>query len=536
MGIILRKTVYIIIVLQMTYFISGCSSPAGDADTGDLGITIGSLADVIYPESVAVDGYGLVAGLRGTGSSECPPQIRTYLTRYILTQLSANAKTATDELINSLDTAVVLVEAEMPVQDAKGRYFDLRVSALPGTQTTSLDGGWLFPMELKAAGSFGITTEVLADAEGPVFLDKIGSESPDPRTGYILGAGKNLTEYKIGLALKKADFKLTNEIRNQLNERFGREVARAVLSGQIEVTIPARFQQQRRRFVSIIRAMYLTETPELTLKRINYFTRQLVALPDSQESEIALEAIGNQSLVELAGLLNSSDERVRLRAARCMLNLGSDAGLQILRQIAMDKQSAYRIEAMESIFASARPSEAAYIARSLLNDDDFDVILAAYEQLRGLNDLAISRETIGKSFFVEQIGRSEKKVIFVSRSGQPKVVLFDAPIYCNSGIFIQSPDKEITVNAPAGQEYVTLIREHPKHPGVIGQMKCSFDLSDMIRRLCTEPIVEGEKGPGGLGVSYSDAIALLKQMCDKGAIDAEFHAGPMPKIGLNVKK
>jgi hypothetical protein len=39
-----------------------------------------------------------------------------------------------------------------------------------------------------------------------------------------------------------------------------------------------------------------------------------------------------------------------------------------------------------------------------------------------------------------------------------------------------------------------------------------------------------------LGVPYSDAIALLKQMVDKNAIDAQFVAGPLPKIDLNVKK
>ena len=36
----------------------------------------------------------------------------------------------------------------------------------------------------------------------------------------------------------------------------------------------------------------------------------------------------------------------------------------------------------------------------------------------------------------------------------------------------------------------------------------------------------------GLEVSYSEAIALLKQMCEQGAIQADFRAGPLPKIDL----
>ena len=45
-----------------------------------------------------------------------------------------------------------------------------------------------------------------------------------------------------------------------------------------------------------------------------------------------------------------------------------------------------------------------------------------------------------------------------------------------------------------------------------------------------------DQGVGGLGVSYSAMIALVKQLSDKGAISAEFRAGLMPKIGVNIKK
>jgi len=34
--------------------------------------TIGSLTEVLSPELLPVEGYGMVGGLNGTGSSECP--------------------------------------------------------------------------------------------------------------------------------------------------------------------------------------------------------------------------------------------------------------------------------------------------------------------------------------------------------------------------------------------------------------------------------------------------------------------------------
>jgi hypothetical protein len=75
------------------------------------------------------------------------------------------------------------------------------------------------------------------------------------------------------------------------------------------------------------------------------------------------------------------------------------------------------------------------------------------------------------------------------------------------------------------------MRKHPTQPATVGSLKTSFKLSDIIRALCEEPVRVDEQWRGGLGVSYADVIALLKQMCDKGAVRAEFRAGPLPKIG-----
>lgn len=151
--------------------------------------------------------------------------------------------------------------------------------------------------------------------------------------------------------------------------------------------------------------------------------------------------------------------------------------------------------------------------------------------MRKLDDIALARELVARDFYLERITQTEHKAIFVSRSGEQRVILFGAPIYCSGDIFVQSADGNITINAPAGQNYVTIIRKHPTRPGVVAQLRSSFELGDIIRVLCHEPPKEGQQGRGGLGVSYTDMIVLLKQMCDKGAVRAEFRAGPLPKIG-----
>ena len=533
-----KKMIFMITVVFISCFLFSCGPGGGKADgrkenlisTGDLGTTLGSLVKMSWPESIRLEGYGLVVGLKGTGSVECPQDIRTYLGQHIQT-LFPNRRIDVAQFMGGMDTAVVLVEGVMPVIASRNENFDVRVSALDGTQTTSLEGGWLLGTELKPVGTFGIATRIIANVKGTVYLDKFAVSPKNKRVGYVLAGGKVLDEYKVTLELKKTDFRTTNIIRNRINELFGDMTAKVVLPGVLDVSVPAKYQRQKRRFISIIEMTYLTYNPTIISERINVFTQKLAALQDADMSEIALEAIGNQSLERLSILLTVANEEVRLRAARCMLNLGSDAGLATLRQMALDSASSYRIIALESIAAGARRNDTVRISQRLLRDNDIRMRLAAYEELRKLEDISVLQELVGNNFYLEQVAQTPRNAIFVSRSGQPRIILFGGPIECSEGIFVRSSDGNITINAPSGQSYVSVIRKHPRRPDVVIQLKSSFVLSDIIRTLCEKPKEEGKPGKGGLGVPYADVIALLKLMCDKSAVEAEFWAGALPKIG-----
>jgi len=417
----------------------------------------------------------------------------------------------------------------VPAAAPKGQRFDLRITALPGTQTISLEDGWLYRAELKPRGTFGIATRVIAAAEGPVFMDKISTSTASMRIAYVLYGGKALEEYLIFMILREPNYRSANLIRNLINGRFASGTARAISSGQVELRIPAKYKTRVQRFISIVEAMYLDRTPELDKERVKTFAAKLAVGQDKEASEIALEAIGSTSLSKLKVLLNSSDEHVRLLAGRCMINIGGEQGVQALREISMDRASAYRLEALEALTAAAKPEDAASVARRLLQDPDFDIMLAAYSQLRKLNDIAVTKRLVGRSFFLEQVAQTKQKAIYVSRRGQPRIVLFGAPLHCRDNVFIQSVNGDIVIDSRSGQQYVSIMRKHPTRPTVIGPLKCSFKLSDIIQILCEEPVKEDGQ-QGGLGVSYAEIIALLKQMCDKNAVQAEFWAGPLPDI------
>ncbi len=76
-------------------------------------------------EPVIAAGYGLVVGLDGTGSNEIPPQVRAHMVadlskRGIGESTRGWGHVSPNDLLNSDETAVVIVEAAIP-QAASGR-------------------------------------------------------------------------------------------------------------------------------------------------------------------------------------------------------------------------------------------------------------------------------------------------------------------------------------------------------------------------------------------------------------------------------
>jgi hypothetical protein len=507
---------------------AGLSQLEKSAAAIEPGTTIGDVADVFSPDYIPVQTYAIVGELAGTGSADCPPNIRDYLKQYILRYMpSADI----DEFINSPDTSVVIAEGLMPTT-GRGASFDVRAAVPGAAQTTSLEHGQLYGAELRAAGSFGLATKVLAQVEGPVYIDKI-EPTGELRVGYILGGGYAIDDYKMVISLRQSDYFVASTIRNKLIERFGQGTAKALSPGQVEMMLPAQYAGRKQRFISIVKATHLSLGSDARRRKIDELISCIAGSGDKDQAEICLEAIGKDALGPLEGLVGSADGDVRFRAARIMLNLGSDAGLDVLRSAAFDPSSRRRMEAIEAVGGSAKRSDAIAVCRRLLRDDDVTIILAAYEQLRKMDDISINDQLIGRSFYLENITLAKKKLIFVSRSGQPRIALFGGPLFCRSNLFIQSEDGNITLNAPPGEERVTVMRKivgKPEIPPV--SLKCSYELGDIIQTLGAEPARRKPTDRVGLAVAYCDIVALLNQMVQKGAIDCQFQAGPMPQIGL----
>lgn len=244
-------------------------------------------------------------------------------------------------------------------------------------------------------------------------------------------------------------------------------------------------------------------------------------------------------------LLESQDPQTKFAAARCLLNIGDDSALKILREFAQDSASPFRIAAIQAVGDAGQRRDCIALMNRMVRDEDFDVRYTAYKYLSKYNDISIVQTAVAKDFYIDQIIQMSPKTVYVSRKDEPRIVLFGAPIECEKNIFIESDDGQIIINAlpdansPRGGRIATnrisLMRKHPVTGELVGPLKTSFRLADVIKTLGDEPKPEDEKQRPGLGISYSEIVELLKKMCEKGAVKAQFIPGPLTPLAQQQK-
>jgi flagellar P-ring protein precursor FlgI len=236
---------------------------------------IKDLADLAGARSNQLIGYGLVAGLSGTGDGKdlvvTGQSLKTLLSGL---GVSVDGPVSEFDLGDSLvnlaaqqarqplqtdNMAAVLVTAELSPFAKPGQRIDVNVSAI-GT-AESLRGGNLIMTELR-----GIDGQVYALAQGPltvtgVSLDAAGSsvEIGVPTSGRIPNGGivERLidtpfnTAATVILNIRDQDFSTTSAITRKINSVYGDGVAEALDAVSVAVSVP-QDSSQRVAFISDI--------------------------------------------------------------------------------------------------------------------------------------------------------------------------------------------------------------------------------------------------------------------------------------------
>lgn len=498
-----------------------------------LNTTLGKIAVISAPRPYGVRGFGVVAGLWGTGSAECPPELKKQLEKYIWQRMPSTETFDARTFLESGDTAVVEIFGQIPALATDGQRFDLKIRPLSQSQTTSLRGGILYTAELKEIGrmqTFDQYARTIANAEGAVFTD----DSDPNEQYYVLGGGTSMRSTQLLIVLNEANYYIASAVRNLINERFGTGTANALSRSEIQVSIPRLYQGRKERFVNMLAFLYLSDTDQ---QRAAYVDSILADFKDGKnlpDCELSLEVVGKTIADKIIPLLDNISQQIRFHAASCLTHISDTRGVKTLQAIARDKKSPLRIDAITAMgFAPASLVEPAL--GTLLTDDDTAIRLAAYEQLIQMKSFQVKAIPVENSFIIDLISCPGPKLIYAYRKDSPRIAIFGDPVQCQKNIFVDKGN--VIVNSKAGDSAISITRRHPGRPRIIGPLKTTYSLTELIRTLGHAPETDPKKaGWPGLGIGYSEILDILKTMCENDMILARFQVGPLTTAGDFLEK
>ncbi|MEQ8846442.1 flagellar basal body P-ring protein FlgI [Botrimarina sp.] len=478
-----------------------------------------------HPEKV--EAVALCIGLDGTG--EDPPQSPQRAA--MLDDMQRRNVPKPNELLRSRDNALVLLRGFLPPGAQKGDKFDIEVRTPTRSDAKSLRGGYVLSArmtQLAALGGQIREGRVLAEAEGAVLIDPSSDEEDALAAhtqGRILGGGTVLKSRDLGLMIGEAhqSFHLVQSIAASINKRFqsydeGRKqgVAEAKNFGFVRLRVHPRYKDNLPRYVKVVRALSVRETPAAMQERLQLLETQLLDPLTSATAAVRLEAIGDESAIKrLRAGLESADPEVRFYSAEALAYLDQTDCVEALAEAARD-EPAFRAYALVAL--SAMDDVVAYDAlRSLLDSPSAETRYGAFRALWAMNpsDPMIRGEQLGGSFAYHVIDGGGPPMVHVTRTGRPEVVLFGGgqnlrlPLVLDAGT-------SILVNGLEGDE-ITVSRFRDRRSTL--RRAVSTDLDGVIRA-----IVE-------VGGEYPDVVQALQQAKRDGALEGRLAVDAVPQDG-----
>lgn len=476
-------------------------------------------------------GYGLVVGLNGTGSADTPISVRAVMEREASRMLEDPRVDAERfnlaELLDSKDTAVVLVEASIPPGAPGDTFFDVQVSALPTTSTTSLEGGKLWTTFLRRglASPTAPHTEPVASAKGELFVNPFAEQasegqltSVNRRRGRVLNGGVSLKSMPLALQLRTPSFSRSRAVTNAINTRFPLEfgqrnpTARPVSQKsdeQIVINVPPSWAAQTDEFVEV-----LMHTPIDTRgleERAFAYSRWVEENPIHAPSIAwCWVAVGQRSVPAIQKFYDHAEQVPRLAALKAGAKLEDPLVVPHLASIAEDKTSPIRRDVIDMLGEMDGNPLVGTVLRRLLDDPDRVIRVAAFEGLLRQGDAIIQSIPTGRypSFALFQVP-SSFPMLYVSQHEAPYIAVFGRGLEVPRPVFASTWSDRFMVRGETATDPLEVYYRDIR-TGESKVYETDADLVSFVRFLGNKLDYPGAEV--GLSLSYDRTISALYAM------------------------
>lgn len=259
------------------------------------------VADVEGVRDNQLIGFGLVAGLNGTGDSTNRSAFTTQSLVMMLERMGISARDSLKQ-IGVKNLASAMVTATLPPFARQGTRLDVTLSSLGDAK--SLEGGTLIMTPMKGADG-----RIYAVSQGAISIggmggaaNQQGAQKNHPTVGRI--AGGAIVEREIGfelnqestlqLTLKNPDFTTANRVVTSINALLGQPLAKARDSGTIALDVPKEFRERIVEYIARLENLEI-ESDQPARIVINERTGTVVMGENVRISTIALSH-GNLSI------------------------------------------------------------------------------------------------------------------------------------------------------------------------------------------------------------------------------------------------
>jgi hypothetical protein len=283
------------------------------------------------------------------------------------------------------------------------------------------------------------------------------------------------------------------------------------------------------RYVRVIRAIALDETPLELRERMERLRKELLVPQTASKAATELEAIGTDSSLILKEGLKSPSSEVRFYSADALAYLGDGAGTQELEQAARN-EPAFRVFALAALTTLGTP-EARQSLNEMMLKPTIEVVEGKekeiysaetrYGAFRALwtidrHDEFIGGESFNDEFNLHIIESEGDTMAHLTRFRVPQVVLFGRDQKLKTPVNL-SAGRHIMITAPSNSDTITISRFHADRPDE--KVTTSTNLAEVIRAI------------GRMRASYPDVAQLLVQADKQSNLSGRLEIDAMPQAG-----
>ena len=492
---------------------------------------IGDKTTISGLNMVVLEGVGLVTGLAGTGNDPPPSSYRTQMLKAMRRRDIARP----NMILRSTSTALVIVRAYLPPLVHKGDQFDVEVRVVPGSETISLNGGWLMETYLSeralVPGRGLLKGHIFAKAEGPVLVSTSDGDQEAKagvlRQGRVLGGGVDIRENRNLALYLRNDFKgyrTAKRVTAAIGKRFfsynqygvREPLAVAKTDQKIELKVLPKYKNNYPRYLQVIRSIAYRESNVARRVRMEKLREKLQTPETSEQAALQLEAIGPEAIPILKTGLKSPRLEVRFHAAMALAYLDRPDGLKTLAEAAR-KERAFRVFALAAM-AAVDDAQTHFLLRDLMNETSAETRYGAFRALTTLdkNDPAVRGINLNGQFMLHVVDSTGPPMIHLTNRQKAEVVLFGRDQSFKTPMFVRAGN-HIMVRAADGSDTVTISRIELGKPD--------------RRKVVSTRIADVILAAAAMEASYPDVVQLLAQANRQHNLPARIDIDALPRAG-----